>query len=158
MPTRRPLPQEKRAEKILICDDESSLLRFLKQHFAGQGYRVDTAKSGHEFQRRAHRSRPDLIILDIVLPDGLGTDYYEKLLRSGFDSSVPVIFLSALAQGLPPRHGTQEGRFALFGKPFDLAKLRSEMRRLLSSVPPAARGRRVRKGRKRLVSSGLQRA
>jgi DNA-binding response OmpR family regulator len=121
-------------KKILIVDDEWSLQEFLKWKLADSGYDIAVAQNGTEFHQQAREIKPDLIILDILLPDGLGTDHYEALLRSGFDRNIPVIFLSALAQEQPPKLSPKEGRFALFGKPFDYQELMSEIKKLLD--PP----------------------
>lgn len=118
-------------KKILIVDDEWSLQEFLRWKLSDCGYDVSLAQSGSEFHEKAREIKPDLIILDILLPDGLGTDHYEALLRSGFDRSIPVIFLSALAQEQPPKLSPKEGRFALFGKPFDYVELMAEVKKLL---------------------------
>jgi DNA-binding response OmpR family regulator len=124
-------PEEKK--KVLIVDDEWSLQEFLKWKLSEVGYEISVAQNGTEFHQRAKEIKPDLIILDILLPDGLGTDHYENLLRSGFDRTTPVIFLSALAQEQPPKLSPPEGRFALFGKPFDYQELVGEVKKLLET-------------------------
>ncbi len=128
-------------KKILIVDDEWSLQEFLKWKLSECGYEICVARDGAEFSRVAFETRPDLIILDILLPDGLGTDHYESMLRAGFDRNIPVIFVSALAQEQPPKHSPPQGRFALFGKPFDYYELMGEVRKLLE---PSAAQRSVR--------------
>ncbi len=118
-------------KKILIVDDEWSLVEFLKWKLSECGYEIMVAQDGSDFYQMAIAAKPDLIILDILLPDGLGTDHYDELLRLGFDRSTPVIFISSLAQEKPPKHSPREGRFALFGKPFDCDELITEVKKLL---------------------------
>lgn len=127
-------PETETKKKILIVDDEWSIQEFLKWKLSENGYEILVAQCGDEFRQRALDIKPDLIILDILLPDGLGTDHYDKLVRAGFDRNTPVIFLSALAQEQPPKLSHPAGRFALFGKPFDYPELVAEVKKLLE--PP----------------------
>ena len=120
-------------KRILIVDDERVLLNSLKTKFAERGYEIETAQNGHDFYKCAMRGKPDLIILDILLPDGLGTDHYDRLLYSGFDRNTPVIFISTLAEKSTPRHSPPEGIFAMFGKPFDCEELLCEAKKLLAA-------------------------
>lgn len=118
-------------KKILIVDDEWSVLEFLRSKFIEFGYEIQTAKNGKEFCLTAAEHNPDLIILDLMLPDGLGTEHYDRLLENGFKENVPVIFISSLAQDQTPRHALPKGRYALFGKPFDCQELLNEAKKLL---------------------------
>lgn len=116
---------------ILIVEDDWPMLELLKMKLAGAGYLVKSATTGNEFFNIAFQTKPHLLILDLWLPDGIGTNFYENLLRSGFDSSVPVIFISALASDQAPKKAVSGGRYALFGKPFDCDELLEEIRTLL---------------------------
>jgi len=117
----------------MIVDDEWSLREFLKSKLSELGYEITAVQSGEEFVEAALSNPPDLIMLDLLPADGFGVDYYDKLLQAGFDKRIPVIFISSLAEQDPPRHAPPEGRFALFGKPFDYQELLRETRKLLAT-------------------------
>jgi two-component system phosphate regulon response regulator PhoB len=121
---------------ILVVEDEWPMLELLKFKISGSGYEVKTATNGSEFFKQAVNEKPDLMILDLWLPDGIGTNFYENLLRSGFDANIPVIFISALAADQSPKKAVSGGRYALFGKPFDCDELLNEIRTLLADPVP----------------------
>ena len=84
------------AEKILIIDDDTTLLRFLQEYFSDEGYEVHTADRGQEGLREFYNQRPDIVVLDLMMP---GMDGAEVLLRKGEDETIrdiPVIALTAL--------------------------------------------------------------
>ncbi|OGW72107.1 MAG: hypothetical protein A2Y02_02800 [Omnitrophica bacterium GWA2_52_12] len=117
--------------RILIVDDEWSMLELLRVTFAAAGLEVVLAKNDIEFKREALIQRPDVIILDLMLGEKNGMDVYEALLNEGFDPKVPVVFLSALA-GDRPAAPLRAGRtYALHGKPFDPEKLVAEINTIL---------------------------
>ena len=122
-------------KKILVLDDEWSVLELLRVKLSKQGYEVLTARNAEEFRLRAFRELPDLVILDIWLGNqGGGTQVYEDVIHAGFDPSIPVIFISALIEeGTPPRHAPEGGKFAMYGKPFDFDELLQEIRSLLNA-------------------------
>ncbi len=119
-------------KRILVVDDDRKILDLLQFKLAVQGYEVATAKDEKEFFAHAFDEKPDLLILDIWLKHKLGTEIYDSLLSFGFDSQVPVIFITALIENSPPRRASNGGKFALFAKPFDFALLLDEVERLIS--------------------------
>ena len=118
-------------KRILIVDDEWAILELLRVTFSLAGHEVSLAQNDVEFRREALASRPDVIILDIMLGDKNGMQVYEQLLGEGFDPKVPVVFLSALASDRPPTPPRAGRTFALLGKPFDPAKLVQEIHSLI---------------------------
>lgn len=118
--------------KILIVDDDGETRELLSCLLTSEGYEIDEAGCADEFQKQAFAKKPDLIILDIMLGDKNGPLVYEKLLKEGLDSKIPVIFLSGLVEDHPPSPA-QEGRlFALRAKPFQLNELLNDISCLLS--------------------------
>ncbi|MDP3920540.1 MAG: response regulator [Candidatus Omnitrophota bacterium] len=85
-------------KKILLVDDDTDILQMLAPLLTEEGFDVDTAQNASDFHRKALRSRPDLIILDIVLGEDQGPSVYDALLAEGFNREVPVIFLSGLEE------------------------------------------------------------
>ncbi|HTL46571.1 MAG TPA: response regulator [Verrucomicrobiae bacterium] len=124
-------------KKILVVDDEWSVLELLRIKLSKRGFQVDTARNEKEFRDHAFRGKPDLLILDIWLGnDGGGTEAYDRAVRDGFDATVPVIFISALVdEGSSPKRAAG-GRFALYGKPFDFDLLLEDIHHLTGLGPP----------------------
>lgn len=106
--------------KILVVDDEPEIVTSLKEHLTEHGFDVATAGSAEEFRKRICSQKPDLIVLDIKLGTRDGAEVYEKLLKDGFDRTVPVIFISGLAHGRPDSPASPGRKYALHSKPFDL--------------------------------------
>jgi DNA-binding response OmpR family regulator len=78
---------------ILIVDDEKNLLKLYEKEFTEEGYHVITASSGSEALQKIQQGPPDLVILDIRMPELNGVDTLKKIMES--TSSVPVILNSA---------------------------------------------------------------
>ncbi len=128
-------------KKILIVDDEWSILELLRIKLVKQGFSVVTAQNEKEFWTLAFKEKPDLVILDIWLGNaGGGTGVYDEVLSAGFDPSVPVIFITALLEeGSPPKRVGNGERFALYGKPFNFNLLLEDIRKLTAdSAQPSA--------------------
>lgn len=119
---------------ILIVDDDAEFLEILRENLSAHGFAVSLAKNGSEFRDLALETRPDLIILDIMLGDANGVHVYERLLAHGFDSKVPVIFLSSLAKDRPPSPAAEGRLYALHSKPIHLDFLVQEITRLLKAT------------------------
>ena len=84
------------AKKILIVDDEPDLVKMLNRRLASNGYEVMTASNGAEAMARAKDEKPDLIILDVLMPQMTGYQFVQKL-REQSDSikDIPVVVISA---------------------------------------------------------------
>jgi two-component system, OmpR family, KDP operon response regulator KdpE len=122
---------------ILVCDDEPQILRALKASLRGAGYEVDTAETAEGALTAAALSPPDAVILDLVLPDGRGTDVCREL-RSW--TSVPVIVLSVVGDESEKVAALDAGADDYVTKPFGidelLARLRAAMRRVEATSEP----------------------
>jgi two-component system alkaline phosphatase synthesis response regulator PhoP len=108
-------------EAILIIEDDPTMLRGLKDSFTFKGYRVKTAKDGESGLNEALNSKPDLILLDVMLP---GINGYEicRLIRSeGLD--MPIIMLTAKGQNSDIILGLNLGADDYVTKPFDIHEL-----------------------------------
>jgi len=119
--------------RILIVDDDTDLLRSLQILLMDYGYKVYLATNAEEFRQKAFTCKPDLIILDVLLPGAKGHEVYEELLIDGFDPSIPVVILTGLAQGMteiPVRPGVT---YSLYSKPFNSEKLIKDLETLVHS-------------------------
>jgi two-component system, OmpR family, KDP operon response regulator KdpE len=116
---------------ILVVDDEPQILRALKASLRGAGYAVETAETAEGALTAAALSPPDAVILDLVLPDGRGTDVCREL-RTW--STVPVIVLSVVGDESEKVAALDAGADDYVTKPFGvdelLARLRAAMRRV----------------------------
>jgi two-component system, OmpR family, KDP operon response regulator KdpE len=117
-------------QRVLVVDDEPQILRALKAMLRGAGYTVDSAATAEEALTAAAARPPEAVILDLVLPDGSGTDVCREL-RSWSDA--PVIVLSAVGDEKEKIAALDAGADDYVTKPFSvdelLARLRAVMRR-----------------------------
>ena len=124
-------------QRILVVDDEPQILRALETNLRGAGYEVDTAATAEDALSTAAARRPEAVILDLLLPDGRGTDVCREL-RTW--SSVPVILLSAVGEEAEKVAALDAGADDYVTKPFGmdelLARLRAAMRRVTPSGEP----------------------
>jgi len=123
--------------RILIVDDERQNRQLLEVLLLADGYELDTAGSAEEALAAVKRQRPDLILLDIMMP---GMDGYQVVARLKADphtASIPVVMLSALDDRSSRSHGLTAGAAAFLSKPVDRHALREAVVSLLRvSVPP----------------------
>ena len=114
-------PDSRRNETILIVEDDPELRNGLAMNLRLQGYDVITAADGESGMQRAFDARPELIVLDIMLPGWTGLDILEELRKRG--EKVPVLILSALNTTPDKVAGLDLGADDYMAKPFDLPEL-----------------------------------
>ena len=114
--------------KILVVDDEPQIIKFITMNLEAEGFRVCSAHDGYEALEKVTRELPDLIILDVMMPD---MDGFETLKRIRELSSVPVIFLSVKGQELDRVHGLDLGADDYMTKPLSPRELLSRIRAVL---------------------------
>ena len=120
--------------KILIVEDEVLLRRSLKYRLESEGYAVTTAEDGAEAMLFARRDRPDLILLDIGLPDRSGLDLARTLQR---EMDTPIIFLTGRGQQTDIVVGLELGAEDYITKPFGMRELLARIRVVLRRVARA---------------------
>lgn len=119
------------AERILVVDDEKDLLDLVAYHLTNAGYNVTTAADGETALEKARERPPDLILLDILLPDLPGLDVC-RILKSGERTrSVPIIFLTAKNEEIDRVVGFELGADDYVSKPFSPRELVLRVRALL---------------------------
>jgi two-component system KDP operon response regulator KdpE len=114
--------------KILIIDDDQSLLQLLSNQLTSRGFLVTTAFDGSEGLKKAYQFQPDLVVLDVMLPD---TDGYTVCERLREFSDVPVIFLSARNTDSGVLRGFGAGGDDYLKKPFNIEELLARIKALL---------------------------
>lgn len=97
--------------KILIVEDEESMLEILADHFTREGFDVLKAKNGEEGLKAAFKDHPDLILLDIIMPKMDGLTMLKKLRKDDRGKDIPVIMLSNLSGAGEVANAIQEGAF-----------------------------------------------
>ena len=122
---------------ILIIDDEPDLVELLKYNLAKEGYKVEFAFNGFDGLRASEVFKPDLLILDIMLPDINGYEVCKRIKRTSDVSPVPIIFLSAKQEEVDKVLGFESGAEDYITKPFSVAELMARIRTILRRVPPA---------------------
>ena len=125
------------AARVLVVDDEQQILRALRTSLRAAGYDVDTADTAESALATAAMHPPEAVILDLILPDGNGTDVTREL-RSW--TSAPVIVLSAVGEEREKIAALDAGADDYVTKPVGidelLARLRAVMRRTAPSAEP----------------------
>jgi two-component system, OmpR family, KDP operon response regulator KdpE len=123
--------------RVLVVDDEPQILRALQLKLRGAGYAVDTAATAADALAAAAARPPDAVILDLLLPDGRGTDVAREL--RGW-STVPILVLSAVGEEEEKVAALDAGADDYVTKPFSveelLARLRAALRRSAPSGEP----------------------
>lgn len=101
--------------RILVVDDEADVRTFLVAVLKKRGYETFSAADGREAFTVLQREKPDLVILDLMMPNQTGTDFYRRLTKDKELCQTPVIVVS----GLAGRHLAVKGPVAVFDKPID---------------------------------------
>lgn len=122
--------------KILLVDDENDFIELLRYKLAGHGYEFIVANDGVHALSQARLCKPDLILLDILLPDLDGLSVCEILKRQPATKNIPVIFMSALSSSVTRRTVAMQAA-DFFTKPLNLPLLQQRIADLLSRAPLA---------------------
>ncbi len=109
-----------RGGKILVIDDDTDILTLLKKGFENRGYEVVTAETGQEGIQLANAVQPDIIILDVELPDFDGIEVCQRIRQN---SIIPIIFLTIRSEETDVVLGLGVGADNYVCKPFKLSEL-----------------------------------
>jgi DNA-binding response OmpR family regulator len=120
--------EETTAMKLLIVDDEPTILETVENKLRKEGFSTFVADSAEEGMRLFRRVKPDLVILDIMLPQRSGYDFCRAIRR---DSQTPIIFLSAKADEADRIKGLELGADDYMVKPFNLSELAARVKAIL---------------------------
>ncbi len=117
--------------KILIVEDDPDVAEMLNAYFGVQGYEVFTANWGEDGVRAGQTEQPDLVILDIRLPDIDGYEVARRLRSDRRTNTIPIIFLTEKRERADRLHGLELGADDYITKPFDVQELRLRVRNSL---------------------------
>ena len=112
---------------LLIVDDEGSLRDFLSIVFEDEGWNVRAAASLHEARERLHESEPDLVLCDLMMPDGSGLDFLREMKAQ--NEAVPVIMITAYTSTQSAVSALKAGAYDYIAKPFDIEELKIIVRK-----------------------------
>lgn len=127
--------------KVLIADDDPAIQELIRLNLELQGYQVIIASNGVETVRKALSERPDLIILDILMPEMDGYEVMRLLKNSEETSAIPVIVLTAYASDTGALVSWLEGAEGYLAKPFNPDELLMLVERVLLSPEKSAGGK-----------------
>ena len=120
--------------RILIVDDDPSIVRMLAEVLAGEGYEVATVTYSPQAFDRATEFRPDLILLDLMMPDLDGFDQLKILAGDDRLKQIPIILMTGRARALDGIEHLRARRVVDFlHKPFEIAALLEKLRNALTA-------------------------
>lgn len=120
--------------KILVVDDDRVIQQLIEVNLELEGYEVVKASNGEEALEMFASERPDLVILDVMMPKLNGKDVCRKLKSDPATASTPIVFLSARAQDMDVEAGLELGADAYVTKPFDPSILLDTVSSLLGGA------------------------
>jgi DNA-binding response OmpR family regulator len=126
-------------KKILVVDDEDDILQFLELVLREKGYEVVTAAGGQEALTRAQIEKPDLVLLDIMMPQMDGWEVLKLLRVDDETAQIPVAMLSARTEAKDRVQGLQEGAVDYICKPFALQELLDKIGTIFQAEERGAR-------------------
>lgn len=126
-------------EKILVVDDEDNIVELIKMYLGNEGYLVESASDGEAAIAKFHTERPELVILDIMLPGMDGWDVCREIRKK---SSAPIIMLTAKDEEFDKVLGLELGADDYLTKPFSprelVARVKAVLRRTAAANTPDA--------------------
>ncbi len=133
VPLASPSP-ESRKKKILVVDDDSTTVRVISHFLERENFTVCASLAGAEGLKKAFQEKPDLILLDIMMPDLNGFQFLSILQKDPSSAHIPVIILSSLAEEADVLSGLETGAVDYITKPFSPQVLLAKINKNLNSL------------------------
>lgn len=124
--------QSSRPKTILIVDDTPEIVQFVATRLKAEGFLTLTAYSGQDGLLRAQQEFPDLIILDVMMPQINGFQVCRKLKNDALTSAIPILFLTAKDQPSDRFWGEEVGAVGYLTKPVNPREVAEEVHRILN--------------------------
>jgi len=134
------------AAEVLVVEDEPDIRALIVLHLAREGFRCRTAKNGSEALTEARAAKPDLLILDLMLPELDGLEVCRRLRSDPATATVPIIMLTAKADEVDRVVGLEMGADDYVVKPFSPKELVARVRAVLRRARPPVERRVLRAG------------
>jgi DNA-binding response OmpR family regulator len=122
-------------QRVLVIDDSLMMLKFVQEILADADYEVVTAGTAHEGLQATRQQKPDLILLDYLLPDLRGDELSKRLSADELTADVPVVFMSGFGADLENTQDRSENVLGILNKPFTTDSLLKAVEENLSKVP-----------------------
>jgi len=123
-------------KKILVVDDEPNIIKVLESRLSHSGYDIITAVDGKTCLKKAKDEKPDLILLDIILPGLNGFEVCKHLKKDKETKDIPIIMLTSLAGEKDLSKGLEEGASCFITKPFNPVDLLYEIKTAMDRQAP----------------------
>jgi len=135
------------ASDVLVVEDEPDIRNLIVHHLARDGFRCRTAGTGAEALTRVRAAVPDLVVLDLMLPEMSGLEVCRRLRGDPATAAVPIIMLTAKADEVDRIVGLELGADDYVAKPFSPKELVARVRAVLRRARPGEAGRPLSAGR-----------
>jgi DNA-binding response OmpR family regulator len=122
---------------VLVVDDQPHIVRLIQINLEHEGFRVETAMDGVEGLRKVRDLRPDLVILDVIMPRMDGFEVLREMKGSAETCDIPVVMLTVKAHNADIVEGLREGAELYLPKPFHPKELVSLVQRVLEPAGEA---------------------
>jgi two-component system, OmpR family, alkaline phosphatase synthesis response regulator PhoP len=145
---------EANGRKVLVIDDEPGIIEIVEANLEGDGFEVISASNGKEGLEKIKREAPELVVLDVMMPEMDGWEVLRNLERDPETAGLPVIMLTAKAADEDYIYGLEEGAVEYITKPFLPQELVNRIKITLMVLNPRMRDERRRNlitKRKRLM-------
>lgn len=144
-------------EKILVVDDEKDIVELLQYNLEKEGYKISTVFSGEQCLENVKTELPDLILLDLMLPEIDGLDVCKFLKNNSQTSHIPIIMLTAKGEETDIVLGLELGADDYITKPFNvrelLARVKAVLRRTKNNIPPLSKEKDIIKSKDLVIDS-----
>lgn len=124
-----------RRHRVLVVEDEDNIAIALDYLMTREGYDHDRIANGAEAMERIRSTHPDLVLLDVMLPEVSGYEICQGVRLDPGLSDVKILMMTARGSAIERRKGLALGADGFISKPFELRELREEVRRLLGGAP-----------------------
>ena len=128
--------EELRKKKVLVIDDDEDVITYLSTWLSDEGFEVDVAHDGMEATEKVKAGKPDLITLDIVMPEKTGVKFYREMRGNPETANIPIIIITGLQsefEGFISRRRSAPPPDGYIQKPFGQAELLSTIQEVLKN-------------------------
>jgi CheY-like chemotaxis protein len=129
------LPAKDGAKKILVVDDDPTTVKIISHFLQKENYRVSTSQSGVDGLKKAFQEAPDLILLDVMMPDLNGFQFLSIYRKDQDNARTPIVILSSLNEEADVLKGLETGAVDYITKPFSPQVLMAKIKKNLNSGP-----------------------